>query len=399
MIDLKKYDQEQLLKYYNELTDEQKKLLDNQLEKIDYEKVNDVYKKSYTDDITDMTKISNLKIVTKNDINNKKEVNSIGENIIKNNEYAVVFMAGGFGSRLGLNKPKGCLELTVNNKKISLFEIFINKLKEANNKYGSNINLYIMTSTTNNKDTVDFFEGNNYFGYKENINIFSQDNYPILDVNGKITLKSKYEILEGPNGNGDVFGALKRNGMLDDMKSKGIKYVLFSTIDNVLSNIVDTLFIGETISNGYELATKTLMKKDVNDKAWVYCKYNDRPYILQSHEITEELTNTKDENGNYIYRETNITYHLISVDLIEKFASIDLKYHRAYKNNKFLDENGNLINTDEKNSFKFEKFIFDAFYFADDMLLYRVDDSEFCPIKTVEDVKKAENALENKISE
>ena len=398
MVNLKKYGQEQILDFYNELDDTKKKELEKQIDAIDYEKVNDIYKKSYIDDITDMKKVSSLTIVTKDDIKNKNEVNKLGEDVIRKNEYAVVFMAGGFGSRLGLNKPKGCLELNVNKKKISLFEIFINRLKEANKKYNSNISLYIMTSTTNNKATVDFFKKNNYFNY-DNINIFTQDNFPILDVNGKITLKSKSEILMGPNGNGDVFGALKRTNMLDDMKNKGIKYVLFSTIDNVMSNIVDTLFIGEMIDKKYSLATKTVMKVDENAKDWIFCKYNNKPYMLQTHELTSEITNAKDKNGDYIYRETNITYHLIDIDLVEKFSNLDIRNNREYKNNKFLNKNGNKIRTSKKNSFKFEKFIFDAFYFTDDMLLYRINRNEFCPIKTIEDVTKAEIELNKKVSE
>jgi UDP-N-acetylglucosamine/UDP-N-acetylgalactosamine diphosphorylase len=393
MINLKKYNQEHLLKYYNELTKEEKQELEKQIESIDYEKVNDVYKKSYTDEEIDMSKISYLNIVSKNNIKNKKEVNSIGEDVIRNNEYAIVIMAGGFGSRLGLNKPKGCLELNVNKKKISLFEIFINELKEANKKYNSNIGLYIMTSTTNNKDTVKFFKKHNNFGY-DNVKFFIQSDYPILEVNGKIALKNKHEILFGPNGNGDVFGALGRSNLIDDMKKNGVKYVLFTTIDNVLSNMIDTLFIGETINSNYKISSKTLMKKDSNDKGWIFCKYKNKPFMLESRNITEELTNTK-INNDYIYRETNITYHLISIDLVELFSKKDIRYHRAYKNNKFLNENGNKVRTSKKNSFKFEKFIFDAFSYTDDMLLYRVDETEFCPIKTIEDVKKAEDKLKN----
>ncbi|MBR4830246.1 MAG: UTP--glucose-1-phosphate uridylyltransferase [Bacilli bacterium] len=395
MVNLKSYNQEQILRYYDELDDNEKKELEKQIDSIDYELINRIYKNSYTNDVTDLSKISSLKIIKKEDTT--EEDNITGENIIKNNEYAVVIMAGGFGSRLGLNKPKGCLELNINGNNISLFELYINELKEANKKYNSNINLYIMTSTSNNEDTIKFFEDNNYFDYKDNIKIFTQGNLPILDVNGKIVLKSKSEILFGPNGNGDVYRALKVNGLIDDMKNKGIKYALFTNVDNVLTNFVDTKFIGATINNNYSLATKTLTKTDENSKTWVFCKYNNRPYILQGHEITKEFTNTK-ENNEYVYRETNITYHLISIENIELFSNIDMKYHRAYKNNKFLDENGNLIETEDKNSFKFEKFIFDAFFYADDMLLYRIDESEFCPIKEQSDIEKAINALENKTS-
>ena len=396
MIDLKQYNQEQILKYYDELNDNEKNNLLNQINTIDYSLVNEIYKNSYNDDVIDMNQVTNLNIIKKEDISDDN--NYLGENLIRNNGYAVVLMAGGFGSRLGLDIPKGCLELKLKDKTISLFELYINQIKEANKKYNSNINLYIMTGNTNTNKTIEYFENNNYFDYKDNIKIFTQSNFPILNTNGKILLKNKGEILMGPNGNGAVFSELKRYGLLDDIKNKNIKYVLFSTIDNVLSNIVDVKFISTVLKNNYKLATKTIMKEDENNKGWVFCKYNNKPFMLPSAYITPELTNTKDKNNEYIYRETNITYHLISIDYIEEFSNIDLRYHRAYKNNRFLDENGNYTTTEDKNSFKFEKFIFDAFYYADDMLLYRVNKDDFCPIKEKDDINKAIDALKNKMS-
>ena len=397
MINLKKYNQEQILRFYDNLDKDEKNILNKQIANIDFELVNEIYKNSYTDEVIDINKISPLKIANGDEIQNNEKYKSLGEKLIKKGEYAIVIMAGGFGSRLGLNIPKGCVELKINNKNISLFELFINQLKEANKKYNSHIYLYIMTSTSNNKDTVDFFEKNNYFEYKEYIKFFIQDNFPILDVKGKIVLKNKHEILMGPNGNGDVFEALKRNNIINDMKNRNIKYVLFSTIDNVLSNFVDTHFIGACINNKYGIGTKTIMKTSDEDKAWIFCKYNNKPYMLQSHYINKDITNLKDKNGEYIYREMNITYHLISIKNIELFSNKKMKYHRAYKNNKFLNEKGNLVKTTKKNSFKFEKFIFDAFYYADDMLLYRVNEKEFCPIKNTDDIDKAIKILESKI--
>lgn len=393
MYNLKKYNQEQVLRFYDSLNKDERDSLDKQLESIDLELVNEIYKKSYTDEKIDISKISCLNIIKKNNISEDK---ILGETLVKNNQYAIVIMAGGFGSRLGLNKPKGCLELQLREKKISLFELFINELKEANKKYDSNIPLYIMTSTSNNKETIDYFEQNNYFAYKDNIKLFTQENFPILDVNGKLVLKNKHEILMGPNGNGDVFASLKRNNIINDMKKNNIKYVLFSTIDNVLSNLVDVQFIGTCLKNKYGLASKTIMKKNEEAKDWVFCKYNNRPYMLQSHYIDKEITNAKDKNEEYIYREKNITYHLVSMENVELFANKELRYHRAHKNNKYLNEKGNLIKTKKKNSFKFEKFIFDAFYYADDMLLYRIDEKEFCPIKEKVDIDKAINILNNK---
>ena len=393
MIDLNKYKQEQILRYINELNNLEKDNLLNQIKDIDFDLVNDVYNSSFIDEKYDSNLVNNLKIIREID---DKEINkyiSCGENIIKNNEYAIVLLSGGFGSRLGLNKPKGCLELNIKNTKKSLFEIFIDKLKNANKKYNTNINLYIMTSKENNKMVQDYFKDNNYFDY-DNITFFKQDNFPILDLKGKIVLKDKSNILFGPNGNGDVFNALKRNNILDDMNNKKIKYILFSTIDNVLIKLVDPLFIGATICNNYELSSKTIDNTDMNLKDWIFCKYNNKPCMISPEKLDVNIINKKDKEGNYLYNQKNIACHLISIDLLNIFSNKELKYHRVFRHNVFLDENNTLTSNNEKNSYKFEKFIFDAFIYANDMLLYRTTDEEFCPIKVESDIKKVEEIFE-----
>jgi UDP-N-acetylglucosamine pyrophosphorylase len=304
-------------------------------------------------------------------------------------------MAGGSASRLGLGIPKGLLKLKIHDKEISLFEIYLNELLEVNKKYNININLYIMTSKTNNEEIKKFFYDNNYFNYNsDNIKFFTQDELPILDIQGNLLLKSKNHVLFGPNGNGNVFNSLKNNGLLKDMYEKNIKYLLFSTIDNVLAKLVDLEFIGATICNNYELSSKTITKKDELEKDWIFCKYNNKPFMLPSRYITKDITNELDGKGNFIYREKNITYHLISIDLVNQFANINLKYHRAYKKNNYIDVNGKMVNSLEPNTFKFEQFIFDAFYYAPDMLLYRIKKDEFCPIKTKDDITKVQEFFE-----
>ena len=391
---LKLYDQEHLLKFYNELSFSEKLQLKKDIKNIDFDMMNKLYKNSFFDEEIDINKISPLNCI--HDLS-KKDVDKyskVGEEIVKNNEYAIVIMAGGNASRLNIDYPKGCIEIKINNNNISLFELYINQLKEIYKKYNVYINLYIMTSSLNNKKTINFFKDNNYFNYpKENIKFFKQDNLPILDIKGKILLKNKYSIVFGPNGNGDVYKSLKDNKLIKDMEDKNIKYVLFSTIDNVLTNLIDFSFIGATIKNKYNLSSKTLLKKDENDKNWVFCKYNNKPYMIPTSYINSNINNKKDNVNNYLYRDKNITYHLISLDYVKKFSTIDLKYHRAYKKNNYMDLNGKFINIDKQNSFKFERFIFDAFEFADDMLLYRIDEKEFCTIKNDEDIEKVENIL------
>lgn len=382
------YNQVHLLDFYNEISFLEQNELIVDINSIDFKLMKKLYVESYKDEVIDISKISPLTIMNKNDKNY-----NIGEQLIKSNKYAIVIMAGGSASRLGLNIPKGCIELDLNGKKISLFELFINQLKDVYIKYGTYINLYIMTNDEYDQRIKDFFLKKNYFNYdKKSIHFFKQHNLPILDIKGNVLLKNKYSILKGPNGNGDVFKSLKESNMLDDMIKKNIEFVLFSTTDNILVNLVDYSFIGNTIANNYKLATKTIEKENENELDWVFCKYNNKPYMLPSAYISKDLTNYK-INNDFVYREKNITHHLVNINSVVKFANIDLKYHRSYKKNMFIDVDGNVNNGKTNNSFKFEKFIFDAFYYEDDMLLYRVNKNEFFPIKTKEDLKSVSEIL------
>lgn len=397
---LRKYHQEHLLLFYNQLEKKQKKELLSEIKKVNFKLMKRLYKNSYFDEEIDTNEISALKCITNSSESERKKYKKIGEELIKQNQYGIVILAGGNASRLGMG-PKGCLEIGNAQKKISLFELFINQLKKINKEYNLTLNLYIMASVTNYEKIKMFFKKNNYFGYpKENIKFFVQAELPILDVQGNVVLKNKNHILFGPNGNGNVFNALKMSGLLTDINKKNIKYILFTTIDNVLTKLVDLEFIGCTIAHNYKLSSKTIIKEKGDEKDWIFCKYNNKPFMLPTRYITTDIANAKNSKGEYTYREKNIAYHLVSVDLVTKFANIDLKYHRAYKKNNYIDTNGKNIIAKSPNTFKFEQFIFDAFYFTDDMLLYRISEEEFCPIKIPDDIKKAEKMISknNKIS-
>ncbi|MBP3765720.1 MAG: UTP--glucose-1-phosphate uridylyltransferase [Bacilli bacterium] len=326
-----------------------------------------LYKKSFKDEVINTLNVSFLNVLKKTD-----KYRSVGVEFVKNGKYAVVIMAGGMGSRLGLNIPKGCIK--INDK--SLFEIYVDKLKKVNSELNIEIPIYIMTSKNNNISTQKFFKSNNFFSYpQDKVKFFVQDELPILNKSGKVVNYNK-SILMGPNGNGDVFKSLKRNNLINDMKLNNIEYALFVNIDNPLNNLVDFDFIGATIAKKYKLSSKTIKLDKPNE--WIFIKYNKRPYMLPLGYIGKFFN--KLVNGEYLYRYKNISYHLIHIDLIEKFSKINLKYHRAYKLTK-IDKDK------EIESFKFEKFIFDAFYYADDMLLYETDNKEFYPIKNIKDLE------------
>lgn len=392
---LEKFDQEQLLAFYDELNSEEKESLLQALSKIDYSFMRDLYVNSYTDEVLEPSKISSLKYVDAADVIRDEDCRNFGEKIVKDGSYAIVILAGGNGSRLGFKGPKGCLELDMKGKKISLFEIFMSQLIKYASASGVYIDIFFMTSRRNNEAVVGYFEEKEYFGYpKENIHFFVQGEIPIMDTNGKLLLESKSKVLYGPNGNGNVFSSLKNSGMLDLINGKGIKYVLFTSVDDVMNDLIDFSFIGAVAKGGYPIGSKSLFKEDPNGKDWIFCKYDGRPFILPSAYITDDMRVAKDEEGRFLYRDKNVLYHLISTQDINTFASIAMPYHRAYKKNAHIDKNGNLYIPENPNTFKFEQFIFDVLNYGSDMFLCRIEKKDFCPIKTKEDVEIAKKRLE-----
>ena len=394
---LKKYNQEHLLYFYNDLTNDEKEILLNDILDLDFDKILTLYTNSLKPN-TPQYVISPLEHFEKEQLSNKliNKYIKIGEKELKKNTYAVVTMAGGQGSRLGYQGPKGTYEIKFNIGKKSLFELACDTLKKANNLYGITLFWYIMVSPENKKQTIDYFKQHNYFGYpKEYITFFIQDTIPLIDVNGKIVLQDYYKIKEVSNGNGNVFKAMKKYNIITDMKKKNIKWVFFAGIDNILTKHVDPLFLGMTIDYKMQVASKSIFKKDPLSNTAVYCRKNGKPAILDYDEIDLNLSETKDKNGAFVYREANVLAHLMNIKAIEYVSTKSLPYHRAYKKNPIINEEGTKIVPTSPNTFKFENFIFDSFSFFDNILLLRVkEEEEFAPIKDFTGMYTPETAKE-----
>ena len=396
---LKKYNQEHLLYFYDELSEEEKDKLINQILNINFEKIINLYNNSKKNDDLKNIQISPLPHIEKDKLNEKdlKYYTQLGEAIIKNNQIAVITMAGGQGTRLGYKGPKGTYMLNLKPIKKSLFQIIAEDIIQTNNKYNIIVPWYIMTSEENNNQTIRFFALNNFFGYpKEKIKFFKQNKLPLINTEGKLILQEPYCIKEASNGNGNVFKSMQKSNIIEDMRNLGIKWTCFGGIDNVLLKNIDPLFIGLTIGNNMEIGSKSIFKKDPLEKTAVYCKKNGKPSILDYNDITLELSESKISGTNtYLYREANMLSHIMSLDAIEKVKDIDLKYHRAYKKNAFVNFEGVKQVPDKPNTFKFENFIFDAFNYFDDMLLLRVDENdEFAPIKDFTGIYNPDTAIE-----
>ena len=375
---LQKYNQEHIIELLNTLEPKEKEQLINQVLKIDFEELSRLYQNTKNKESKDIGIISPINSMDKDKLSEKEkeELEKLGIEVIQNKQYAVITMAGGQGTRLGFCGPKGACKLS-NGKYI--FEILTETLKKSKEKYGIMPYWYIMTSVQNNEQTIDFFETHNYFGYDKNkVKFFMQGTIPMLTCEGKLVIEEN-NIKTASNGNGGVYVSLKKEKMLDDMRNKNVKWVYLCGVDNIMVKPIDPIFIGLTIKKNVDIASKAIVKNYPEEKVGAFCKRNGRPDVIEYIELSDEMKNSRDENGNLTYGDSGFISHLFSIDALERCTKLDMNYHLAIKNNLY----------------KFERFYFDVFKYFDDMLVMRVKrEEEFAPIKNKEGVDSPKTAIE-----
>lgn len=264
----------------------------------------------------------------------------------------------------------------------------------ACNTYNVKIPWYIMTSKENNIQTVKFFEENNYFNYgKENIKFFIQSELPMLDENGKIILATKGKVKKASDGHGGIFSAMIKQNVIEDMKNRGVKWVFINGVDNILAKMVDSIFLGLTIDKKMLAAGKSVVKCCPEERVGVFCKRNGKPSVVEYTEITKEMAEQTDNNGELKYGESHILCNLFNIQTIMQMSNGKFPYHIAYKKCDYINENGELVKVEKPNAYKFESFLFDAFSTLDDMLIMRVKrEEEFSPVKNATGVDSPETA-------
>ena len=384
---LKKYNQEHLLNGYEKLEEKKQKQLLNQIMNIDFELIKSLYDNTKKENSTNDDKIEPMEYLDKYKLNDKyKYYENIGKQAIKEGKLAAVTMAGGQGTRLGHSGPKGTYDIGLDSHK-SLFELLCDYLKEEGKKYGVTIPWFIMTSRENNKETVEFFEKNKFFGYQKDKNIFFfiQGELPMVDTEGKILIGEDGLIKQAADGHGGIYESLVKNGMTEKMKQLGIEWVFIGGVDNCLVKMVDPVLMGIAIDKGVTVACKSIVKANPHEKVGVFCKRNGKPGVIEYSEITDEMAEAVDENGELLYGESHILCNLFNIKAVERMGVTPLPYHSAYKKAKFIDKDGNLVVPDSPNAYKFEAFLFDAFGEVDDMAILRVKrEEEFAPVKNAD---------------
>lgn len=378
---LKKYNQDHVLYFWNDLTDSEKDTLIYEISNIDQKKILKYYNrfKEHKPQKLEPKTTDYLSIEQRY---KQKDLKSIGENALKNNEVAFLTVAGGQGSRLGYDHPKGFFPISpIKNK--SLFRIFAEKLLAYSEYYQNDFNWYIMTSEFNYKDTIKYFKDNNYFNLnKKNVVFFKQGMFPTLNLDGKLILTKKNRLFLNPDGHGGILKALLKIGLLDEMQELGIKHLSYFQVDNPLVNMADPYFIGYHIKERSMVSSKVIAKKYPDEKLGAICKLNNINSVIEYSDLSDEDMNAKDKNGKLKYLMGSIAIHIFDIQFLMDFTK-KIPIHFAQKNIAgyvFKDNKEPVI--DEMNGIKFETFVFDSIPLAERSVFFETErENEFYPLK------------------
>ena len=266
-------------------------------------------------------------------------------------------------------------------------------VKAADNTY---IHLFIMTSEKNHEKTTQFLKEHNYFGYPEDkITFFKQDMAPASDYNGKVYMEEKGRISTSPNGNAGWFSSMLKAGLGDVLHKEGIEWIDIFAVDNVLQRIADPCFVGATVVNGVSVGAKVVKKAAPNEGVGVMCLEDGKPSIVEYYELSQEMMDAKDENGDPAYNYGVILNYLFHEPELEEIAARALPLHVVEKKIPYLDKNGNLVKPEEPNGCKFEQLVLDMIHELKSCLPYEVvREHEFAPIKNKTGKDSVESARE-----
>ena len=374
-------------------TTEQNEKLTKRLEEIDFSVLEHIERK---ETVNERGVFAPLDAVEVSEIEARgAEFKELGLNAIREGKVGAVLLAGGQGTRLGLDRPKGTLNIGVA-KELYLFEQLLRNLMDVTDEAGVYVPLYIMTSNINNADTTAFFEEHDYFGYpKDYVKFFVQEMVPACDYEGRIYMESQTEVAMSPNGNGGWFSSMVNAGLLSDIKERGIEWINVFAVDNCLQRIADPMFVGATIAYGCESGAKVVRKAAPDERVGVLCTEDGKPSIAEYYEMTEEMATARKENGDLKYGFGVILNYLFSEKKLEQIADARMPIHVVEKKIPYMDVDGTFVKPEQPNGYKFETLVLDMVHMMDDCIPYEVvREREFAPIKNLHGVDSLDSARE-----
>ncbi|XP_035705278.1 UDP-N-acetylhexosamine pyrophosphorylase-like protein 1 [Folsomia candida] len=390
--------QSHLLQFWDDVEPDQQQELYNDLCKINIPQVTQYFEKAMKANTTEKLdsrmqpipeeQYSSSSHCTKEELQKYRQ---IGLDALREGKVAVLLLAGGQGTRLGVNYPKGMFDVELPSHK-SLFQIQAERLQRIQQVAGvqndHKVPWYIMTSEGTKGPTVQYFQSKDYFGLDEkNVIVFEQGMLPAFTFDGKIILENKHKMFKAPDGNGGLYQALHNEGILKDMKSRYIQYVHVYCVDNILLKMADPVFMGYCITKGADSGAKVVEKTIPTEQVGVFCKVDGKYQVVEYSEITTqtaELMNPK--TGGLQFNAGNICNHFFTLDFLEKLLSgleDTLVHHIAKKKIPTVDPNsGNTVTPKSQNGVKLEKFVFDVFQFSSKFAVWEVQRQyEFSPLK------------------
>lgn len=388
---LKEHGQEHIFEAYQKLDDTVKEKLAAQIERIDWSIVEMAGHKELAQERGKLEPLSALEVTEIEQ--NKAKYEGIGLDAIRAGKVGAVLLAGGQGTRLGSDGPKGKYNIGLT-KEVFIFERLIRNLLDVTDKAGCFVPLYVMTSDKNHEETTAFFEEKQYFGYpKDFVKFFKQEMAPSVDFQGKLYMESEDSLSLSPNGNGGWFYSMAVTGVLKDVKARGVEWLNIFAVDNVLQRIADPVFVGATIDSGCVSGAKVVRKADPEEKIGVLCLEDGRPSIVEYYEMTEEIINSREADGELSYNFGVILNYLFRVDQLEEIANQKMAVHVVEKKIPYMDEKGELVKPESPNGYKFELLVLDMIHMFPNCLSYEVvRDYEFAPIKNKTGVDSVESA-------
>ncbi len=390
---LAEYGQEHVLKYFDELDSEARERLLSQIEETDL---------SVLKHIGDAEKglkrgvFSPLKVMQRAEIlSREKEFHDEGVRVIREGKTAALLLAGGMGTRLGSDNPKGMYDIGIN-KPVYIFQRIIENLLDVVHETDTWIRLFIMTSEANHEATVKFLKEKKFFGYKEErVTFFKQSMAPACDFNGKLYMEDKGRLFTSPNGNGGWYSSMVRAGLDKVLANEGIEWIDLFAVDNILQRILDPCFVGATVLGKASVGAKVVKKAAPDEKIGVMCLEDGKPSIVEYYDLSQEMMDEKDENGEPAYNFGVILNYLFHVSELDRVSEDRMPLHVVEKKIKYMAEDGSTVKPEKPNGYKFEQLVLDMIHQLDSCLPYEViREHEFAPIKNATGVDSVESARE-----
>jgi UDP-N-acetylglucosamine/UDP-N-acetylgalactosamine diphosphorylase len=401
---LKKHNQNHLLAFWEDLNASQRRNLLVQIEQLDFSKIDD-WVANYIEKPTSSAIPANfapacaynLNPITPEQKRKYAQAGELGKELISTGKVAALVVAGGQGTRLGFDGPKGNFPISpVKNK--TLFQIFAETITAVSKKYQAHCPWYVMTSPFNYDETREIFRSNDYYSLDEsNVFIFQQSTLPNFGFDGKILLAERGRISCSPDGHGGSLKALYESGAIADMSRRGIEFISYWQVDNPLINIFDPLFIGLHALDGAEMSSKALIKAEPKEKIGNFCLVDGKVTVIEYSDLPDELAEKRNPDGSLVFELGSIAIHIINRTFVEKLnvGGFSLPLHRAVKKIPHIDERGKLVEPAEPNGIKLESFVFDALSLASKaIILETLRSEEFSPVKNATGIDSAESARE-----